>query len=91
MREKHNLPIVFDSYVSPKANKTLAFTMHSGLCHTHLNAFDIFQENTLQDLRICAPLGLTGPKHISHFCGPCVGTTENENLSAPEKDLFKWH
>ncbi len=26
MREKHNLPVVFDSYVSPEANKTLAST-----------------------------------------------------------------
>jgi hypothetical protein len=50
VREKHNLPIVFDSYVSPEAKKTLASTMHSGLCHTRLNALDFFQENTLQDL-----------------------------------------
>jgi hypothetical protein len=61
VREKHNLPIVFDSYVSPKAKKLLASTMRSGLCHTHLNALDFFQENTLQDLQICAPLGFTGP------------------------------
>jgi hypothetical protein len=91
VREKHNLPIVFDSYVSPKAKKTLASTMRSGLCHTRLNALDFFQENTLQDLRICAPLGFTGSKHYSHFCGPCVSTTENENLSAPQKELLKWH
>jgi hypothetical protein len=49
-REKHNLPIVFDSYLSPKAKKALASTMRSGLCHTCLNALDFFQENTLQDL-----------------------------------------
>jgi hypothetical protein len=34
VREKHNLSVVFDAYVSPKAKKTLASTMHSGLCHT---------------------------------------------------------
>ncbi len=50
VREKHNLPIVFDSYVSPKVKKTLASSMRSGLRHTRLNAFDFFQENTLQDL-----------------------------------------
>jgi hypothetical protein len=91
VREKHNLPDVFDSYVSPKAKKMLASTMRSGLCHTRLNALDFFQESTLQDLCICAPLGFTGPEHFSHFCGPCVGTTENENLSAPQKELLKWH
>ena len=55
MREIHNLPIVFDSYLSPKAKKALASTMRSGLCHTRLNALDFFLENTLQDLQICAP------------------------------------
>jgi hypothetical protein len=50
VREKHNLPVVFDSYVSPKGNKTLASSMRSGLCHTQLNAFNFFQENTLHDL-----------------------------------------
>jgi hypothetical protein len=91
VREKHNLPIVFDSYVSPKAKKMLASTMRSGLCHTRLNALHFFQENTLQDLQICAPLGFTGPKHYSHFCCPCVSTTENKNLFASQKELLKWH
>jgi hypothetical protein len=91
MRKKHNLPVVFDSYVSPKEKKTLACTMRSSLCHTRLNALNFFQENTLQDLQICPPLGFTGPKHYSHFCGPSVGTTENENLSTPQKELLKWH
>ncbi len=50
VREKHNLPIVFDSYVSPNMKKMLASSMRSGLCHTQLNAFDFFQENTLYDL-----------------------------------------
>jgi len=38
VREEHNLPIVFDSFVSGKAKKALASKMRSGLCHTHLNA-----------------------------------------------------
>ncbi len=91
VREKNNLPVVFDSFISPKAKKMLASTMRSDVCHTRLNALDFFQENTLQDLQICAPLGFTGPKHYSHFWDPCVGTTENENLSAPQKELLKRH
>ena len=65
--------------------------MRSGLCHTWLNAFDFFQENTLQDFQICVPLGITGPEHYLHFCGPCIGASENGNLSAPQKELLKWH
>ncbi len=42
VREKLNLPIVFDSYISHKAKKYLASTIRSGLCHTHLNALDFF-------------------------------------------------
>jgi hypothetical protein len=49
-REEHYLPIIFDSYVSPKVKNTLASFMRSGLCHTRLNAFNFFQENTFQDL-----------------------------------------
>jgi hypothetical protein len=26
-----------------------------------------------------------------HFYGPCIGASENENLSAPQKELLKWH
>jgi hypothetical protein len=55
VRAKYNLRIVYDSFVSPKAKRTLTSTMRSGLCHTRLNALDFFQENTLQDLQICAP------------------------------------
>jgi hypothetical protein len=39
----------------------LASSMRSGLRHTRLNAFDFFQENTLQDLWICVPLGSPVP------------------------------
>jgi hypothetical protein len=90
VREKHNLPVVFDSYLSLRVKKMLASTMRSGLCHTCLNALDFFQENNPQDLQICAPLGFTSPKHYLQFCGLCVGT-ENENLYATQKELLKWH
>ena len=65
--------------------------MCSGLCHTHLNTLNFFQGNNLEDLQICAPLGVVSPKHYKRFCGSCVGTSENENLSAPQKELLKWH
>jgi hypothetical protein len=37
------------------------------------------------------PLGITGPEHYLRFCGPCIGASENKNLSAPQKELLKWH
>ncbi len=80
VREKHNLPVIFDSYVSPKVKMMLASVMRSGLCRTQLNAFHFFQENTLHNLQICAPWGITGPKHYSQFCGPCIGASENGNF-----------
>ena len=30
-------------------------------------------------------------EHYTQFCGPCVGTTENENLSNSQKELLLWH
>jgi hypothetical protein len=50
VRGKHNLPVVFDSYVSLKVKKMLASSMRSGLCHTRLNAFVFFHKNTLHNL-----------------------------------------
>jgi hypothetical protein len=84
VREKHTLPVVFDSYVSSKVKKTLASSMRSGLCRTRLNALDFFQDTSFEDRRFCAPLSHIGPEHYSHFSGPCVGANGNENLSAPQ-------
>ena len=50
VREEYNLPIVIDSFVSAKAKKALASNMHSGLCHTRLNALDFFHDNDLGNL-----------------------------------------
>ncbi len=65
IREKYNVPYVFDSYVSPKNTKTLAPSMCSGLCHTQLNALDFFQDNSLQDRSIYAPINFTSPNTTS--------------------------
>ena len=27
-------------------------------------------------------------EHYTQFCGPCIGTPENENLSNAQKELF---
>ena len=73
MREEHNLPIVFDSFVSGKAKKALASNMRSGLCHTRLNALDFFHDNDLGNLGRSPRNSVLDSEHLSNFCGACVG------------------
>ncbi len=91
MREEHNLPVVFDSFVSGKAKKAMASNMRSGLCHTHLNALDFFHDNDLGNLGQSPQNSVLDLEHFSIFCGACVGAAENENISAAQKKLLKWH
>ena len=91
VREKHNLPVVFDSFVSTKTKRALATTMRSGLCHARLNILDFFHDNILDTLEVSPRFWHHEPEHYSNFCAPCVGSQANENLSGPQKELLKWH
>ena len=91
VREEHNLPVVFDSFVSGKAKKALASNMRSGLCHTRLNALDFFHDNDLGNLGRSPRNSVLDSEHFSNFCGACVGAAENENISPAQKELLKWH
>ncbi len=91
MREEHNLPVVFDSFVSGKAKEALASNMHSGLCHTRLNALDFFHDNDLGNLGQSPPNSVLDSEHFSNFYGDCVGAAENKNISAAQKELLKWN
>ena len=53
----------------------------------NLNALD-FIGNTISKL-VPPLLSAAGPENS--FCGPCIGLSNNENLSAPQKELLKWH
>ena len=91
VREQNNLPAVFDSFVSDEAKKALAGTMRSGLAHARLGILDFFHDNDLGDIGRTSTNDSTGIEHHSQFCGPCVGSQANENLSGPQKELLKWH
>jgi hypothetical protein len=91
VREEHNLPVVFDSFVSGKAKKALASNMRSGLCHTRLHALDLFHDNDLGNLGRSPQNSVLDSEHFSNFCGACVGAAENENISAAQTELLKWH
>ncbi len=90
VREKHNLPVVFDSFI-PMLAKQAATTMCSGLGHSHLNALNFFHDNNLGDLGTSPCFWHHESKHYLHFCCPCVGAPANKNLSGHQKELLKWH
>jgi hypothetical protein len=75
VREEHNLPVVFDSFVSGKAKKALASNMHSGLCHTRLNALDFLHDNDLGNLGRSPQYSVLDLEHFSNLlwglCGSC--------------------
>jgi hypothetical protein len=91
MREQHNLPAVFDSFVSDEAKKALAGTMRSGLAHARLGILDFFHNNDLGDIGRTSKNDSTDLEHHSLFCGPCVGSQADKNLSGPQKKLLRWH
>ncbi len=83
--------VVFGSFVSGKAKKALASNMHSGLCDTRLIALHFFHDNDLGNLGQSPQNSVLDSEHFTNFCGACVGAAENENISAAQKELLKWH
>ena len=75
VREEHNLPVVFDSFVSGKTKKALASNMRSGVCHTRLNALDFFHDNDLGNLGQSPQYSVLDLDHFSNLlwglCGSC--------------------
>jgi len=91
VREEQNLPVVFNSFASGKAKKALASNMRSGSCHTHLNALNFSHDIDLVNLRQSPQKSVLHSEHFSNFCGACVGAAKNENISAAQNELLKWH
>ena len=76
VREEHNLPIIFDSFVSGKAKKALVSNMHSGLCHTRLNALDFFHDNDLGNLGLSPQNSVLDLEHFSNLWCLCGSRQE---------------
>ncbi len=87
VREEHNLPVVVESFVSGKAKKALASSMHSGLCNTRLNALDFFYDNDLGNLGRSPQNSVLDLEHFSNFCGACVGAAENKTFLLHRKNF----
>jgi hypothetical protein len=86
---QHNLPIIFDSFVSGKAKKALASNLRFGYCHTRLNALDFFHDNDLGHLGQSPQFSTLDLEHFSNFCCACMGAAANENISVAQKELLK--
>ncbi len=83
IRDHPNLPVVHDSYVSEKAKRGLGPLMRSGLCQTHLSALDFFGEID----SVVSSIVTQSDK--SFFpCFLCVGDSEKENVSSPQRVTF---
>ena len=94
-RNAANLPVVFKSFVSSKEKRLIGPQMLSGLAHTRLSQLDFFGDlATTNDLRASnVERGSLEHEfeHYSNFCGPCVGSSSNENLSNAQRELLLWH
>ena len=83
-RNAANLPVVFKSFVSGKEKALIGPQMLSVLAHTRLSKLNFFGDlATTSDPR-ASNVGRGSFEHefehYSKFCGPCVGSSSNENL-----------
>ena len=51
----------------------------------------LFHDNDLGNLGRSPQNSVLDSEHFSNFCGACVGAAENENISAAQTELLKWH
>lgn len=86
VRDHANLPVVHDSYVSEKAKQGLGPIMRSGLCQARLSVLDFFGEIESSVSSI-----VDNAESNCFPCFPCVGDSENSNLTSPQRELLLWH
>jgi hypothetical protein len=86
-RGNTNLPVVHNSFVSSKMKKKLAHNFRSALIATGVcTALDYFA-NVSVHRAVSTSSSLRGI--FSSL--PCVGGSENENLTMAQKELLLWH
>ena len=95
-RELANLPIVYNSFVSTKEKRDVGPHIRSAMAYSNLSMLDFFGDLQTSNEMINGKNGYESIvknefEHYAQFCGPCVGTNENENLSNAQKELLLWH
>ena len=80
-----NLPCIYNSFVTDKVKREYASKMRSGLKVSRLfPALDFFGEMPLT-------MSKSSKEHALNLVLKCVGDVENENLTAPQRELLLWH
>ena len=80
-----NLPCVYNLFVNDKVKKIYASKMRSGLKASRLfPALDFFGEMPLT-------MSKSSKQQALNLVLQCVGAVENENLTAPQRELLLWH
>ena len=97
-RGSTNLPCVYNSFVNEKEKKMYASTMRSGLKVSRLfPALDFFGEmpsNSMpgqysDQVEDISPMN--SRQQALNLVLSCVGSVENENLTAAQRELLLWH
>jgi hypothetical protein len=80
------LPVVHDSFVLEKAKGGLGPLMQLGLCQMRMPVLDFYGEID----KVVSSI-FTQSDQTFLPCFPCVGDSENENLTSPQRELSLWH
>jgi hypothetical protein len=81
-----SLPVVHDSFISEKAQHGLGPLMHSGLCQVCIPVLDFLGEI---DKIVSSIFSQSEQTFFPYF--PCVGNSEDKNLTSPQGELLLWH
>jgi hypothetical protein len=81
-----NLPVVHYFFVLEKAKRRLGPLMRSGLCQTRMPVLDFFGEID----KVVSSI-FTQSDQTFFPCFPCIGDSENHNLTSPQRELLLWH
>ena len=93
-RERTNLPMVQDSWLTSKEKQAYGPHMRSALSRLGLHQLNFFNNEKLEGSRVYLPLEKEVNSEFERFSNlgsPCVGQDSNTNLSGPQKELLLWH
>ena len=92
-RQEANLPIIYHSYMNSAQKKRRGTLFISGMEVIGLDYLGSFG-SIVTDVYSSGTEGeviLTGEfENLSQFCGPCVGSSENKNVTDTQKELLLW-
>ena len=90
-RNKTNLPILDNTAVTDKEKRKASPFIRSALAATEARQVDIFGDFLTSSQFDKNPDVDAEYQYYSKLCCPCVGTEDNINLSAPQRELLLWH